>query len=108
MADLVVDLADLAATGRRLDEALGVARQVHEQGAGLADTVADFGSSTLRDAVRDFLDDWSHGCGLLAEDAGALVGMLDQAVATYRAADDAAAASLAPQVATPLTPGTAW
>lgn len=108
MADLVVDLQDLAATASRLDEALGVARQVHDQSAGLADGVADYGSSTLREAVRDFLDEWSYGCGVLAEDAGALVGMLAAAVSTYRAADEAAAAALAPSAAPPLTPGTAW
>jgi hypothetical protein len=99
VADLVVDLGDLARTARRLDDALGVARQVHDHGAGLADQVEDYGATDLGKAVRHFLDEWSYGCGLLADDASALVGMLDQAVATYQAADAAAAgaaASLAP------------
>jgi hypothetical protein len=96
VADLVVDLGDLERTGRRLDEALGIARQVHDQGAGLADHVGHYGDTVLRDAVRGFLEEWSYGCGLLADDAGALVGMLQQAVTTYRAADAAAAAALAP------------
>ena len=99
MADLVVDLGDLARTARRLDESLGVARQVHDRGAGLADHVGHYGAAALGKAVRHFLDEWSYGCGLLADDAAALVGMLDQAVTTYRAADQAAAdaaASLAP------------
>jgi len=101
LADLVVDLGDLGRTARRLDDALAVARQVHDRGAGLAEHVGDYGAPVLREAVRDFLDEWSHGCGLLADDASALVGMLDQAVTTFRTADAAAAAaasSLAPPV----------
>ena len=96
MADLVVDLDGLARTGRRLDDALGVARQVHDRGAGVAGEVGDFGSPVLRNAVHDFLDEWSYGCGLIADDAQVLVDMLQQAVTTYRAADEAAAAAVPP------------
>lgn len=83
MARIEVDPLSLATVGRRLTDAIDVARQVDEQRSALEGHVADAGDATFAEAVREFLAEWSYGCQCLVEDATTLAEMLTQAGQVY-------------------------
>ena len=83
MSCLEVDPAVLRATGRRLRDAVEVARDVRSERSALTALVADAGHDQLSDSVRTFLDRWAHGIGCLIEDADTLATMLTDAGTAY-------------------------
>ncbi len=82
MSSLAVDPAVLQATGRRLQAAVEVARDVRREHGALAVLASDAGHDRLSAAVQTFLDRWSHGIGCLIEDADTLAAMLTDAGTT--------------------------
>ena len=77
----------LRATAAQLRSAAEVARHVHDGGRQCRALAAATGADAAQQAVGDFLDRWSHGMGLVAEDAEKLVAMLLQAADAYDAVD---------------------
>lgn len=96
MTRVEVDYPELELTAGRLSRCTRIAEQVHGDARRTAGAVADCGHAELADASREFLDRWAHGMGVLAEDAGALVRLLDEAAAGYRRLDEGLAASIGP------------
>ena len=96
MARIEADLGALAATARALDDATGVAREVHRGTSALADAAAACGSAQLAHALADFRHTWSYGLGLVVDDATTLSRMLGQAAAAYAQVDDDIGGACAP------------
>ena len=93
MAEIEVDPALLAATGRRLRAAVEVAREVRSERSTLTAMVADAGHDELAESVRTFLDRWAHGIGCLVDDAETLARMLSDAGTAYGRVEAATAAA---------------
>jgi hypothetical protein len=77
----------LRATAAQLRTAVDVARHVHDGGRQCRALAAATGDDAAQEAVHAFLDRWSHGMGLVAEDADRLGAMLVQAAEAYEACD---------------------
>lgn len=77
----------LRSTAGQLRTAIDVARHVHDGGRHSHALASAAGDPVAEEAVDRFLDRWSHGMGLIAEDAEKLVAMLQQAADAYDAVD---------------------
>ncbi len=87
MSAFEVSTALLRRTAAQLRTAVDVARHVHDGGRQSRALAAAAGDDAAEEAVDRFLDRWSYGMGLVAEDAGKLVEMLGQAADAYDAVD---------------------
>ena len=95
MSAFEVSTALLRSTAAQLRAAVDVARHVHDGGRQSRALAAAAGDEAAEEAVDRFLDRWSHGMGLVAEDAEQLVAMLAQAADAYDAVDRGIAESCA-------------
>lgn len=94
---LVYDAGDLHRAAGMLDQAVQVARQVGEEAGGLAPGSSACGHAGLAAAAEHFLEAWSYGMEVIAEDAGELGAVLREAVTGYESVDAAGAAALQQQ-----------
>jgi len=78
-----VDPAVLGDVADGLLASVGVARQVKDHRDSLKVLAGDAGDTTAQDAIEQFLETWSHGCGCLIEDAEQMADRLGQTSKAY-------------------------